>query len=71
MYVFAHLPMQIKVPELQARCYHSVAAFNISPGLAEVTVFGGCPEWPDNLEAYADLSHMASTTVLQFREFIM
>ena len=61
------LHVQVKVPSLQARCHHSAAAFSLSPGLTEVTVFGGIPEWPRFI---ADIPQIANTTVLQFGESI-
>ena len=57
-----------KVPGSQARCLHSAAAFNFCPGLMEVTLFGGCPEWPGNPKSAADLPQIAKTTVLRFGE---
>ena len=47
--------MQVGVPALQARCYHSATAFSLCPGWMEVTMFGGCPEWPSNAKTDADL----------------
>ena len=38
--------VQVKLPGLQSRFYHSAAAFRLSPGMTEVIIFGGCPEWP-------------------------
>ena len=60
--------MQVNVPSLQTRCDHSAAAFSLGPGLTEVTIFGGCPEWPSNLKSEADLPQMANITVLRFGE---
>ena len=61
--------LQVHVPGLQARCYHSAATINLHPGLLEVTLFGGCPKWPNNYKADADLPQIANTTVLRFGEF--
>ena len=60
--------LQVKVPSLHSRWYHSAAAFSLSPGLTEVTIFGGCPEYPSNYKSHADLPQMANTTVLRFGE---
>ena len=60
--------VQVNVPSLQSRFDHSAAAFSLSPGLTEVTIFGGCPEWPSNSKSEADLPLMANTTVLRFGE---
>ena len=61
--------VQVKLPGLQSRFYHSAAAFPLSPGMTEVTIFGGCPEVPSNLRSVADLSPLANTTVLRFGEY--
>lgn len=60
--------VQVKIPGLQSRFYHSSAAFNLSPRLAEVTIFGGCPEWPVNVRSATDLSSVANTFMLRFGE---
>ena len=62
------LHVQVTVPNLQSRCYHSATAFSLSPGLTEVTIFGGCPKLPRNYKSYADLQQIANTTVLRFGE---
>ena len=62
--------VQVKIPGLQSRFWHSAAAFHLSPGMTEVTIFGGCPEWPSNCKSDADLSQIADTTVLRFGEYI-
>ena len=58
--------VQVKLPALQSRFCHSAAAFHLSPGMTEVTIFGGCPEWP---KGDADFSPTANTTVLRFGEY--
>ena len=80
MYVYTrHIPrlgtlytsnvhVQVNVASLQSRFDHSAAAFSLSPGLMEVTVFGGCPEYSSNYKTEADLSYTANTTVLRFGE---
>ena len=60
--------MQVDVPGLQARFSHSATAFSLCPGVMEVTLFGGCPEWPSNAKTGADLPQIANTTVLRFGE---
>ena len=62
------LHVQVIVPSLQSRFYHSATAFSLSPGLTEVTIFGGCPNWPSNYKSDADLPQIANTTVLRFGE---
>ena len=61
--------VQVKLPGLQSRFDHTAAAFILSPGVTEVTIFGGCPEWPNNYRSAADLSQIAITTVLRFGEY--
>ena len=60
--------MQVTVPSHPSRCNHSATAFSLSPGLTEVTIFGGCPNVPSNLKFRADLPQIANTTVLRFGE---
>ena len=55
--------VQVEVQNFQARSFHSAAAFSLSPGLTEITIFGGCLQ---NAESDADLSQVANTTVLRF-----
>ena len=61
--------MQIKVPSLKLRAAHSATAFNLRPGLTEVTLFGGYSEFGWNYRFDADVTHIANTTVLRFGEF--
>ena len=61
--------MQISLPNFKGRCLHSSDAFELSPGLTEVIVFGGCPLWPINPTTDKDHPRIASTTVLQFGKF--
>ena len=58
--------VQVNVP--QSRYYHSAAAFSISPGFTQVTIFGECPVSTSNCKSDADLPQMANTTVLRFGE---
>ena len=62
------LHVQVTIPSLQSRVFHSATAFSLSPGLTEVTIFGGCPNWPSNIKFDADIPHIANTTVLRFGE---
>ena len=64
----AVLHVQVTVPSLQSRFDHSATAFSLSPGLTEVTIFGGIPNWPSNYKSSADLPQIANTTVLRFGE---
>ena len=59
---------QVKISGQLSRCFHSATSFNLSPGLTEVTLFGGVPEWPSNHKTDADVPQMANTTVLRFGE---
>ena len=58
--------VQVTVPSLQSRCDHSATVFSLSPGLTEVTLFGGFSEW---YKFAADLTPIANTTVLRFGEY--
>ena len=60
--------VQVTVPAFQGRFSHSSTAFNVSPGLTEVVLFGGCPEVPSNARTVSDLPQIANTTVLRFGE---
>ena len=62
--------VQVTVPSLESRSFHSATAFSLSPGLTEVTLFGGCSEWPSNLKSVADVTPIANTTVLRFGEYV-
>ena len=61
--------VQVTVPSLQSRCDHSATAFNLSPGLTEVTIFGGFSEWPSHVKSLDDITPIANTTVLRFGEY--
>ena len=56
--------LQVTIPGLQSRYMHSATALSLSPGLTEVTLFGGTPELSDD-----DVDVLADTTVLRFGEF--
>ena len=60
--------MQVQVPSLQSRYYHCAAASTISPGVTEVVMFGGCPEWPKKYKTDNDFKKLSMTTVLRFGE---
>ena len=51
------------MPELKARFAHCAAAYNLSPGIAEIVIFGGTTRYPLKI---GDL--IADTTVLRFGE---
>ena len=61
--------IQVIVSGLQARFRHCAAAIFLAPGLAEITIFGGCPEIPSNYSAEADFQPLAETTVLVLGEW--
>ena len=63
--VIAPKCLQIKVPSLQSRCFHSVTSLSLTPGLTVVTIFGGCSKEVEE----DDLKFLANTTiVLKFGE---
>ena len=59
--------VQVQDPSLQSRFGHCAAAITISPGVTEVVMFGGSPEWPKN-KTDNDLKKLSMTTVLRFGE---
>ena len=61
--------VQVTVPSLQSRSGHSATAFNLSPGLTEVTLSGGYSEFPSNAKSFDDVTLIANTTVLRFGEY--
>lgn len=60
--------MQVVIPNNLSRFHHSATAFNVCPGLTEVTLFGGCPGLPSYARSYDDYPQIANTTVLRFGE---
>ena len=60
--------VQVQVPSLQSRFMHCAAASTISPGVTEVVMFGGCPEWSKNYKTDDDYKKLSMTTVLRFGE---
>ena len=60
--------VQVQVPSLQSRFGHCAAASTISPGMTEVVMFGGSPEWPESYKTYDDFKKLSMTTVLRFGE---
>ena len=60
--------VQVKGPNLQTRYDHSATAISLKPGLTEVLLFGGIPEWPKDAVYDADFPLIADTTVLTFGE---
>ena len=62
-----YLP-QLKLPDdVASRWGHSVTAISLTPGLTEVTVFGGARLFVPNLPA-RDIQTIAATTILTFGE---
>ena len=61
--------VQVTVPSLQSRCEHSATVFSLSPGLTEVTLFGGLSGFPCNPMFAEDFTPIANTTVLRFGEY--
>ena len=47
------------------RCGHSTVAVELAPGLTEVTVFAGCPQF-DPKKTPADHMKLAETVILSF-----
>ena len=61
--------VQVRMPaNLQGRLYHSATAISPRPGLEEVILYGGCPEWPANFRTADEIPKIANTTVLTFGE---
>lgn len=60
--------VQVQDERLHPRFGHSSDVISL---LTEVTIFGGCAEWPENYKSDADLPQIANTTVLQFGEFVL
>ena len=56
--------VQVPVTDLQSRKGHCAAAFTLSPGIAEVVLFGGCTTSPPTSETI-----IAETTVLRFGKY--
>ena len=61
-----YLCVQVPVTDLQSRYKHCAAAFTLSPGIAEVVLFGGCTTYPATIETF-----IAETTVLRFGKYIV
>ena len=63
-----NLIIQLTLPdgEIQPRFSHSTTAITLAPGLIEVIIFGGCPEWRKNAKTDDDWSKLAGTTILRF-----
>ena len=52
------------MPELKARYAHCAAAYSLSPGIAEIVIFGGTTRYPTINTG----DFVADTTVLRFGE---
>ena len=61
---FLYLYVQVPVTNLQSRSFHSVAAITLSPGMAEVVLFGGTTALPATISTL-----IAETTVLRFGKY--
>ena len=61
--------IQLALPEgAQPRYGHTATAFNLSPGVVEVTMCGGCPKHVPGGDQ--QLSKLAETTVVRLGEQI-
>ena len=60
--------IQLALPEgTQSQCGHTATAFNLSPGVVEVTMFGGCTKYvPGALDQQQH--KIAETTVVRLGE---
>ena len=63
---FLYLCVQVPITDLLSRYGHCAAAFTLSPGIAEVVLFGGCTTCPPKIETF-----IAETTVLRFGKYIV
>jgi len=62
-----YLRLQVKsVAGNKPRFDHCMEAIPICPGVTEVMLFGGCPQWPKNFRSYDDFPHMAQTALARF-----
>ena len=71
-YYFTHCTLQLTLPDhdMVSRSRHSVTAISLAPGLIEVTVFGGCPQYDPG--RYADEeTKLAATAILNFGKLAM
>ena len=60
--------IQLALPEgTQPRCGHTTTAFNLSPGVVEVTMFGGSPKYVPR-EGDQQQHKIAETTVVRLGE---
>ena len=59
--ILFYLYVQVPVTDLQSRYGHCAAAFTLSPGIAEMVLFGGYTAYPATIETI-----IAETTVLRF-----
>ena len=68
-YAFNILLIQLPLPEgVLPRCGHSTVAMELAPGLTEVTVFAGCPQF-DPKKTLDDQVKLAETVILSFGTF--
>ena len=67
IYSFDFLYLQVKSSAgHRPRFDHCMEAIPICPGVTEVMLFGGCPQWPKNFRSYDDFPHMAETALARF-----
>ena len=59
------LPDHNNIIVMLPRCAHSITAILLAPGLIEVTVFGGCPQY-DSRQLDEELPKLAGTTIMTF-----
>ena len=58
--------MQLALPEgVLPRVGHSTVAVELAPGLTEVTIFAGCPQF-DPKKSFNDQTKLAETVILSF-----
>ena len=69
-YICVHSPLpQIPLPDdVQPRCFHTITAFSLCPGLSEATMFAGCPDYAVG-RSDDQLPKQSETTVLQLGEW--
>ena len=62
--------VQLNLPDgVQSRCYHTITAISLRPGLTEATTFGGSSKViPGATDDEQSERSIAETTVLQFGE---
>ena len=71
-YLFTHHTLQLTLPDhsMLSRDSHTVTAISLAPGLIEVTVFGGCPQFDPGLSLEKE-PKLAATAILNFGKLAM